>query len=482
VIAIASLVLPIALGWVWCRALRVLPGTRGPEFGLANIPAIAGCEIAILLVGVALLLRQRRDVVSASPPAWRWTSVHYVLAAALIVLTCLAGAITASTYASAPHGRWDAWAIWNLRAKYLAGEGTWRNAVSPLLAETHPEYPLGTPALIARTWVYGGRDFDPRVPAVIAALYALATLLILVGALGTIRGPTIGLLAGCILLCGQSWVAEVGSQYADVPLGLYFVAVLALVAVAIASESEGVSNHRAAVLAGLLAAFGAFVKNEGLAFVAVVLVALAVTSNGRRQWRAFAIGLAPALVLVLLYKVFVAPSDPSLAQGLGAMISKASDFSRWRAIASALAERAWTLGEWYAHPILLAGVVWFVLRPRRETQRQGAVGWFAANFAGNSAAPQSIIGQALPLGIASALMIAAYVGAYLISPAELKWQLDTSADRLLVQILPAVLVSVFMAAAPELAVAPAIAERKPVASLKAAGKVASRKRKVAARL
>jgi hypothetical protein len=444
VIALASLVLPIASGWVWCRALGALPAERSwmarilqvglavalgfgassalyfllSWAGVADVPVVAAGEIALVAAGVALMMR--RPEAAPTPPR-RLTYFEFMLLAGLVVLMCLAGAVAARTYTGAPHGRWDAWAIWNLRARYFAGEGTWRNAVSPLLAETHPDYPLATSSLIARTWLYGGREFDPAVPLGIAALYALATLLTVVGAVGTIRGPTLGLLAGCVLLGVGSWVAEIGSQYADVPLSLYFAGALSLVAVAIATE-----NKRAASLAGIFAGLGAFVKNEGIAFVAVLLIALALTSQGRRHWQAFAMGLTPALAVVLIFKFFVAPSDPVLSQGVGSMLSKAADVSRWGAIAVGFAGRIWTLSDWYAHPVLLAGAVLFFFRPSRETRMQATTLW-----------------------IASALMVGAYAAAYLITPADLKWQIDTSTDRLLVQILPAAMVSVFIAAVPQ---------------------------------
>jgi hypothetical protein len=155
------------------------------------------------------------------------------------------------------------------------------------------------------------------------------------------------------------------------------------------------------------------------------------------------VGLAPALAVVAAFKFFVAPSDPVLAQGVGSMLSKVADVSRWGAIAGGFASRIWTLSDWYAHPVLLAGAVLFFFRPSRRTR------W-----------------QSMTLCIASALMVAAYVAAYLITPSDLKWQIDTSTDRLLVQILPATLVSVFMAAAPQIVEA-VLAAPKPTASRKA---------------
>ena len=474
-IALASLLLPIAAGWVWCSSLHLRFGKGAMAIalqgglaiglgfgvsstlffllnlaGLANVGVIALCEIVWLAGGLFAMRRsfvekdETKETAEPQPSperTWRWSGVHYGLAAAAVLMACLAGAIAANAYSAAPHGRWDAWAIWNLRAKYVAGDHTWSNAVSPLLAETHPEYPLGTPSLIARTWVYGGRDFDPSVPAGIAGLYALATLLVVIGGLGVTRGPTVGLLAGCVLLSAQSWVGEVGAQYADIPLGLYFVAALTLLALALDDEGDATPNTRhastrAAIQAGVFAAFAAFTKNEGLAFVAALVLAILLTSTGRRQLRGFALGLAPGLVLAVLFKFFIAAHDPEVAQSVGAMVSKAATFSRWGSIFSVFGARLLTLGEWYAHPVVLAVAVWFVFRS-------------AATPAASENPTAGFLQQVLPLWIAAALMMAMYFGAYLITPADLNWQLDTSMDRLLVQMLPAVLVSLLLATAME---------------------------------
>src|SRR5579871_4930579 len=68
---------------------------------------------------VALILqfwRRRRE----PPPANQPRSSFVILpAAALLVALVLATAAIASGWDSLPHGNWDAWSIWNLRAKFL---------------------------------------------------------------------------------------------------------------------------------------------------------------------------------------------------------------------------------------------------------------------------------------------------------------------------------------------------------------------------
>ncbi len=52
-----------------------------------------------------------------------------------------------------PFGDWDAWAIWNLRAGFIASGGEWLKGFSQAIAWSHPDYPLLLPLNVARMWV-----------------------------------------------------------------------------------------------------------------------------------------------------------------------------------------------------------------------------------------------------------------------------------------------------------------------------------------
>lgn len=442
-IALLSLVFPLAIGWVWVEASAALPPRGGwavrilqaglaaavgfgvsslvflllAMAGLAKAPVLAACELA-LIAGGAVCLRRAGAARRASRPAgespYRWTLAGRLLVVALCVCSLLAAGIVVRTVAAAPHGNWDAWAIWNLRARYLAGDGAWQHAVSPLLAQSHPEYPLGTSSLIARAWVYGGRDFSPVVPAAIGGLYGLATLLVVTGALAVFGGPLLAALGGCVLLSATGWVAAIGTQYADVPLALYFTSAVVL----LAAPSP--------LLAGVLAGLAATVKNEGLAFALVLLLALAVTRAGRKSLIRYCLGLAPLLAWTLVFKLAIAPAaDPAFRQGLGAMLRELADPSAWGVVLGNLAGQTWALGPWYAHPLVLAAAVLLAFGVRERARE-----------------------ELLSLWLAFGLMLAVYLAVILLLPADLNWQIETSMDRLLLQILPAALVSALLAVQP----------------------------------
>ena len=69
-----------------------------------------------------------------------------------------------------PVGEWDAWAIWNLRARFLAGPFDWHVAASPLLTNTHPEYPMLLSAFIARGWRIG-HSMTTAIPAITGLVF-----------------------------------------------------------------------------------------------------------------------------------------------------------------------------------------------------------------------------------------------------------------------------------------------------------------------
>ena len=131
-------------------------------------------EIALLTVAsVGCWMARSRSPVSgmpAAPGGWTW-----LLLAALVVALGLSLTLFISTVSSNPYGTWDAFAIWNLRAKILAQhDASWRNAFSAVSGHlagghaTHGDYPLMLSAYIARCWSLLGSVDDVTPPIVTA--------------------------------------------------------------------------------------------------------------------------------------------------------------------------------------------------------------------------------------------------------------------------------------------------------------------------
>ncbi len=181
-----------------------------------------------------------------------------------------------------PHGNWDAWAIWNNRARFIfRGAENWQDGFSPLLGWSHPDYPLLLPLAIARGWFYLGEE-TPWVPSALALLFTLSTTGILVSSLSPIKSSSQGYLAGILLLGTPFFLIHGASQYADIPLAFYLLSGIALLSL---SDRRPANNYGASILAGLLIGFSAWTKNEGQVLAALIPLSLLFVGALTHRWK-----------------------------------------------------------------------------------------------------------------------------------------------------------------------------------------------------
>ena len=342
---------------------------------------------------------------------WLLTAAFYTS-----LVSTVAGIVIASL--RFPNGWWDAWAIWNLRARgILRGGEHWRDSLSDLTLWAHPNYPLLLPTSVARGWVYTGAE-TAAVPAALSLLFTIGTVALLCSALAELRSKWQGYVAGVVLLGYTTFTFYGGSQIADPPLMFLFTATVILVAFKFERVGGG---YGALVLAGVTAGLSAWTKNEGLLFivlVAVVQLIVVLPSEGARaylrQLLFFAAGLLPVLIIVLYFKTQLAPpSELVSAMQQRDTFSKLLDYHRYILIARKLKEdvvsyNVYGIGFIYLLLIYLV-CVGATLRHKR-----------------------SVIFTALLLH----LMLTGYVWVYLTTPYDLAWHLDTSFSRLTLHLWP----------------------------------------------
>jgi hypothetical protein len=422
--SIAALLLAWAFGWPWVRASRAareyiwlevvlalpvgLGATAACFFvflwaGLAPRPAAMGGDAVVALCGLVAWRLSASGALEPlpKPPVFRWM---WLAAGALAVGLLLFTAGFYSASKANPQGSREAWAGWNLRAKFLTDAATWRLAVSRDLAPTHPEYPLLWPAVVARAWVYGDDRGAPAAPVSAAFLTGAATILLLTLSLSMLHSATLGCLAGLILLTAASFWGQAPAQYPEVPLSLWMLASLA---VAILAERKRWLPG-ALALSGFLAALAAFTKTEGLVFLVVMAGALGFVSRARiLPWLA---GALPMTALVIGFQSALSPRFALFdARAL-------TDWSRLSALLTGTLQALWDLGSFPSHPILLLVLLAALLRPLRPLPA-----WWPAVVV-----LLVVKGDALLLwGL----------------PGDFAAQLQVSLDRLLAQALPALLLS-----------------------------------------
>src|SRR6185503_4370161 len=141
-------------------------------------------------------------------------AVGVALVAASVVLAVIEAAMPMSAW-----GNWDAWAIWNLKAKaFWFARAVPRDFLQePLFNFMHPDYPPGLPLLQAFLGYYAGGLHESLLRGLSVLFHLmLATMLArLLGDLGV--GRYRWLLAGCYA-CIPKVLDQASSGYADLLL------------------------------------------------------------------------------------------------------------------------------------------------------------------------------------------------------------------------------------------------------------------------
>lgn len=406
-------------------------GFSGNNYLIAET-LLALCSAAILFYLVRTRdSAGRPEFYSASIPNSR---IRLLIAAAFCVALVYVLIALSLFLLREPNGQYDAVAIWNLHARFIFRSGKqWTEAFSAALGASHPDYPLLLPLSVARCWEYMGYE-SKIVPPLVAMLFALATIGLLVSAVRTLRTSTQAFLAGLVLLAPFLFITTAVSEGADTPLGFFLLAMLVLFCL---QDRAPAGNYNCLLVAGMMTGFAAWTKNEGWIFLIstvvahfVVIVRLEGLRVCLRQMLFFAIGSMPVLLIVVYFKMQLAPPNDLIAgQGLMSTASKLADFSRYILILQAFADQVADFGGWRANPVYLLAVYPLFLGIRVEEKDKPGVA-------------TSII--------ALCLILTGYFFIYATTPNDLSWHLRTSLDRLLVQLWPGfVLVYFLTVRAPE---------------------------------
>lgn len=323
-----------------------------------------------------------------------------------------------------PHGNWDAWAIWNNRARFIFRAGNnWMESFSPLLDWSHPDYPLLIPLSIARCWFYFGAE-KIWVPAAIALLFSVSTTALLASALTVVQNKSQGYLGGIILLGTPFFLLHSASQYADVPLAFFF---LSVVVIFYLYDQNPQKCRELLVLGGLLSGFSAWTKNEGLLFVIILLLVRFVITVPKLGWKEYGkslsfimAGLLPILCLIGYFKRYLAPPNDLISIfRIDRLFLNLTDLGRYFLVIKTFLVSMLNFGHWPLTIIPILIVYFF---------------WAGRSFPHPQKPNPFII---------LILQLFGYFLTFLFTPHDLKWHMDTSLDRLLLQLWPGLLFAGF---------------------------------------
>jgi 4-amino-4-deoxy-L-arabinose transferase-like glycosyltransferase len=384
----------------------------------------------MLLVGLGIILvrRSHRGLSPAANEPDRAPAVSRRSPYLLRSVLCVASVSEAVRFCYVsrvyPHGQYDASATWNTHARFLfRGAQHWKQLV--LMANA--DYPLLVPACVARSWELLGRETQ-LIPILFSFLFTFATIGLVATSLTCLRGERQGLLAGLALLGTPFFIFHGASQYADVPFSFFLVATVVLLFLHAASPSE--TNYL--VLAGMSAAAAAWTKNEGTLFLLLLLLLyplVAIWRKGKKQCGrellALLVGAAPISSVLFAFKMFLASrNDVMSQQAIASTIPKLLDLSRYHLVIHWFLLELPRFGLWnpyVAMPVLF--VSYFLLLGICVRKKEACA---------------TTLAVLLPI-----LMSIGYFFVYIISPFDLTWHLQSSLNRLLLQLWPLVVFAYF---------------------------------------
>jgi hypothetical protein len=429
--------------WLFSLGLGMGAGVASCLYFLTLVlvgPSVALCAslsgVVLLIAWAFGFLAKRKgtllawDVATNGSPAVPWYLTALFALSIALALTMFLGAVAYN-----PHGEEGAWAIWNLRARFLFRSGIfWQDAFSPDLNWTHPDYPLMLPGLVALCWKVS-RHESTDAPIAIAFLFSLATAGLLVTTLGTLRGKVHALLAGTILLGTASFVALGAALYGDVPLSFYILATIALLCL----QDRYPDDLRFSALAGLMAGFAAWSRNEGMIFVAALFVARLIALLRFRDRKPLAqlicllLGLAAPLAIVTFFKLRVAGPSDYFSVPASAILRHLADPARWIVTVEGLVLVLFNFGRFLIPIALVLALYWYLVRFRVDARLRPAL---------------TTACIALPLTLLAQLLVD------LLYVDNLGLEISTSFERIMLQLWPAALLAFFLASGPLQLVAP----------------------------
>jgi len=358
---------------------------------------------AILLSAYHLLINKQglRKIISIKYSA-TFSDIYLI-----IVFSCLIIFTVLFYNESLRWGRWDAWAIWTLHAKFLFDKEAFTIMMN-YVDVPHPDYPLMLSSLIAIIWK-SSYSQTPIVPLIIAYLTSLTLVIINYVSFVEKSRADKAILILAILCCTNIIYLNGSSQYSDTLLALFFLIPFVLI-----DHLPENGNKLLSFLIGFFVASSGWIKNEGLVFILVFSIFYIIKFLKKRAISGYLAGTALPVLVILVFKVFYAPVNDLFQLQTNDSYTKLFDY-----------ERHFTVIQYFISylilnfPLVLIILIAALLRFK-----------FYRTFG---------------FRVIISMILVYYLG-YIMTPRELIWHLDTSFARLMHHIFPALIYTIFQAA------------------------------------
>lgn len=308
--------------------------------------------------------------------------------------------------------QWDGMFVWEIKARlaFLHGGAVPLSYYSDASMHvwSHPGYPLYLPMVELWVYLWLGELHQFWIKALFPFFYLAAACVLWSAALRLTGRVWIGAIAAWLLLCVPRVVdarAGVLQGYADLPLAILYVGALA--ALLCSASGDRAWLRVAGVLSGLLP----WVKQEGLVLWACF--ALAAAWTWRRDWRVAAATALPGLLVIVLWRAFLAAADLTQPETFLPMTldTLQANLPRVPALLRRMGEELILIPRWtLLWPLAVVALSMMALQRRRGV---------------------------VPLAIAVFLPLAAYLVPYVFTALQpYQMHVETSIDRLVLQVAP----------------------------------------------
>ncbi len=318
----------------------------------------------------------------------------------MVVLFIFLSTFTSNSIALAErYGEWDAWAIWNLQAKYLSDPLHWKKMLLNV-KNGHPDYPLFVPSVIA---FFNRLLGNVRIEVISFAFsFWIAILIPAVLFIQTLRKSLIlAILLLWYFASDTFYITRGVSMYADTTLAFFFLAAL----ISVRQQEHKLLWHW---VAGACIGCCLWTKNEGMVLSLLFLVFYFKQFHQQRLLRPIVFGAALPVIILVFFKFVYAPANDMVGGQNLQTFQQLFDFNRYKLIYSYFTDN-------FIHKFGTLRVVVLI-------------------YLGYHLLLRKIPNKQFLLVITC---LVAYFMVYVLSVQDLEWHLSTSADRLLHQLMPA---------------------------------------------
>lgn len=218
-----------------------------------------------------------------------------------------------------PMGGWDAWSVWNFKAKFLLLAGDkWQNLLDPILWRSSPHYPLLLPLINVWGWIFMKTALSVT-PLITSVLFTFLTTGLLFATLRHLTKNFFAVAAPLLLLTLPFYGTLATSQYCDIIIGYFVLSSLYCLL-------EGMKRQSCsfALLSGLFLGILSFSKPEGM--VIALLIAclgsvLFIREKGMSSFRrrkilaVFLISAFLSSLPTIIFQILYSPGNQTFVNG-----------------------------------------------------------------------------------------------------------------------------------------------------------------------